>query len=73
MKHIALIKFDDSDNPWMVYKDVGMLLYKLAQKHDWKSTYLYFDTTFCTRNWSPAFTACVNPVCMGKLSSLKNK
>ena len=73
MKHIALIKFDDSDNPWMVYKDVGMLLYKLAQKHDWKSTYLYFDTTFCTRNWSPAFTACVNPVCMGKAIEFKKQ
>lgn len=73
MKHIALIKFDDSDNPWMVYKDVGMLLYKLAQKHNWKSTYLYFDTTFCTRNWSPAFTAYVDPVCMGKAIEFKEQ
>lgn len=31
MKQIALIKFDDSDNPWMIYKDVGMFLYKLAK------------------------------------------
>lgn len=35
MKQIALIKFDDSDNPWMIYKDVGMFLYKLAQNYNW--------------------------------------
>lgn len=35
MKQIALIKFDDSDNPWMIYKDVGMFLYKLAKNYNW--------------------------------------
>ena len=33
MKQIALIKFDDSDNPWMVYKGVGMFLYELAKNY----------------------------------------
>lgn len=33
MKQIALIKFDDSDNPWMIYKGVGMFLYELAKNY----------------------------------------
>ena len=52
MKQIALIKFDDSDNPWMIYKDVGMFLYKLAQNYNWGSKYLYFNTTYFTENWN---------------------
>lgn len=41
MKQIALIKFDDSDNPWMIYKDVGMFLYKLAQNYNWGGVNTY--------------------------------
>ena len=33
MKQIALIKFDNSDNPWMIYKGVGMFLYELAKNY----------------------------------------
>lgn len=65
MKQIALIKFDDSDNPWMIYKDVGMFLYKLAQNYNWRSKYLYFNTTYFTENWNEEFQKYVEPICIG--------
>lgn len=65
MKQIALIKFDDSDNPWMIYKDVGMFLYKLAQNYNWGSKYLYFNTTYFTENWNEEFQKYVEPICIG--------
>lgn len=49
MKQIALIKFDDSDKPWMIYKDVGMFLYELAKNYNWEGKYLYFNTTYFTK------------------------
>lgn len=49
MKQIALIKFDDSDNPWMIYKDVGMFLYELAKNYNWEGKYLYFNTIYFTK------------------------
>lgn len=65
MKQIALIKFDDSDNPWMIYKDVGMFLYKLAKNYNWGSKYLYFNTTYFTENWNEEFQKYVEPICIG--------
>lgn len=65
MKQIALIKFDDSDNPWMIYKDVGMFLYKLAQNYNWGGKYLYFNTTYFTENWNEEFQKYVEPICIG--------
>lgn len=65
MKQIALIKFDDSDNPWMIYKDVGMFLYKLAKNYNWGGKYLYFNTTYLTENWNEEFQKYVEPICIG--------
>lgn len=65
MKQIALIKFDDSDNPWMIYKDVGMFLYKLAKNYNWGGKYLYFNTTYFTENWNEEFQKYIEPICIG--------
>lgn len=73
MKRIALIKFDDSDNPWMVYKDVGMFLYMMAKEYNYKSTYLYFNTIYNTSEWNPEFKNYVKPICLGSSNDYRRQ
>ena len=73
MKQIALIKFDDSDNPWMIYKDVGMFLYELAKSNNWQGKYLYFNTTYFTKDWNEEFAKYVEPICIGEAIDGKNQ
>ncbi|RHM57120.1 glycosyltransferase family 1 protein [Mitsuokella sp. AF33-22] len=73
MKRIALIKFDDSDNPWMVYKDVGMFLYELAKDYKWDSKYLYFNTIYNNTEWNCMFAQYVKPICLGNAVAYKEQ
>lgn len=73
MKRIALIKFDDSDNPWMVYKDVGMFLYMMAKEYNYKSIYLYFNTIYNTSEWNSEFTHYVKPICLGSSNDYRRQ
>lgn len=73
MKRIALIKFDDSDNPWMVYKDVGMFLYMMAKEYNWESSYLYFNTIYNTSEWNSEFIKYVRPICLGNSTDYRGQ
>lgn len=59
--------------PWMIYKDVGMFLYELAKSNNWQGKYLYFNTTYFTKDWNEEFAKYVEPICIGEAIDGKNQ